>query len=174
MEPILHTLALEPVRVAAAPKPVAGIPVDVFDLAALELPRWQSMLSAINGPIAGVQFFTGRGAAQLLFVYGDAPNNEYGLKLHIGNPGPAGTEHLAAETATRLFTFSEPNEGRVIRNKTAVEWAEVKAKETYSFISVWPTTFSVMLFYAELTAPVSVEVGDTVRFNKETLVMEVP
>jgi hypothetical protein len=100
------------------------------------------------------------------------------VQLHTGNPGGAGTNNIATENTRKEGTF--PNAGGAVRQKKnsgLIEWSEVKAKETYTFFSVWGDVGpekEKFLGYAELNAPVAVEAGDSVKFNKEALVLEIP
>lgn len=95
--------------------------------------------------------------------------------LHVGNPGPGGLEHRAAESTEKPFSWTNTTgEQRFISNAAAIEWVEVKFKETYAFVSLWKGGTGKYQGYAELAAPIPVEIGDTVRFNIGALVLEVP
>jgi len=95
--------------------------------------------------------------------------------FHTGNPGPAGSEHVAGENTKKSFQFAAPAPlARVVGNSAALEWTEVKFKETYTFVSLRSTVSEEFYGYGELLVPVAVEVGDTVRFNINTLQIEIP
>jgi hypothetical protein len=88
------------------------------------------------------------------------------IQLHTGNPGAKGEENIAAENLRPACKFpavteAEAPAGR--KNSTVPEWKEVKAKETYRFISIWIGIGS-FLCWAEMTEPKAVEVGNLFKF----------
>lgn len=93
----------------------------------------------------------------------------YEAQLHTGNPGAEGKNNVAAENTKKNFSLKYPafSEGPALNAAAAIEWAEVKAKETYSWVSLWKA--GVFILSGELTTPVAVEVGDTFKINKEKL-----
>lgn len=94
--------------------------------------------------------------------------------LYTGNPGVEGKEHGAVEEALKEFKWGIPF-NRKMSNSGAIEWLEVKAAETYRFVSLFAANNrSAFQGYAELITPVTVEIGDTVRFNISSLVLEIP
>ncbi len=60
------------------------------------------------------------------------------VKLHIGDPGVAGTANVAGETTRKAVTFSAAAAG-AITNSAALTWTSVSTTETYSFVSFWDT-----------------------------------
>jgi hypothetical protein len=60
------------------------------------------------------------------------------VKLHLGDPGAAGTSNPAAETTRQAVTFSAASLG-AITNSAAVTWTNVSTGETYSHVSFWDT-----------------------------------
>lgn len=58
------------------------------------------------------------------------------VKLHIGNPGTAGTSNPAVETDRIQGTFSTADNG-LIRNSAVLTWPAVSNTETYSYVSFW-------------------------------------
>ena len=59
------------------------------------------------------------------------------VKLHLGDPGAAGTSNPAAETTRQSVTFSAA--AGAITNSAAVTWTNVSTGETYSHVSFWDT-----------------------------------
>lgn len=147
---------------------------DVLDLAALERPRWDDLLASIEGPTAAVSFVATALCDILLQPLHEEILRGWGVQFHTGNPGAAGTEHVAAESTKKTFKWPAPATRRT-SNEAAIEWVEVKGKETVTFVSVW---FGLTLIsfggYGELATPVELEVGDTVRFDVGALVLEIP
>jgi hypothetical protein len=112
-------------------------------------------------------------------LFGAIGTNKIKIKLHIGDPGEAGTANPATETTEKEIEITkELTEGgwligRV--NLAAIEWIEVKAKETYKWISIRDPSATVgtpFILAIELTAPVEVNIGDTFRINKEKLIIK--
>lgn len=93
-----------------------------------------------------------------------AEPNTMVLRLHTGNPGALGIEHIAGENTVKKINFPTTT-GNVRSNKTAAEWVEYKVKETISFVSFWfDITTENFLGYAELNEARLVEVGNTFKF----------
>lgn len=69
------------------------------------------------------------------------PNALY-VKLHVGDPGAAGTANPAVETDRVLATFGTGASGGAISNTAALTWTAVAGAEDYTHFSVWdsPTT----------------------------------
>jgi hypothetical protein len=74
----------------------------------------------------------------------DGPTNVY-VKLHLGDPGAAGTANPAVETDRVEVTFGAAS-GGAIANDAAVEWTNVSTTETYTHFSMWtdPTAGSFL------------------------------
>lgn len=100
---------------------------------------------------------------------------KFELKLHIGNPGTEGKTNVATENTKKICNM--PAAGENLHNEAAIEWVEVKAKETYSFFSLWGKAIfdpePMFLGYGEFTVPIAVEIGDTFKINKEALTITV-
>jgi nitrous oxide reductase accessory protein NosL len=58
------------------------------------------------------------------------------VKLHLGDPGSAGTANAAANTTRTAVTFSAAS-GGAITNSADVAWTNVPNAETYSHVSFW-------------------------------------
>jgi hypothetical protein len=66
-------------------------------------------------------------------------NSVYAVKLHLGDPGAAGTTNPAVETIRQAVTFGTAASG-VISNSAAVTWTSVSTTETYTHFSAWTAT----------------------------------
>lgn len=92
------------------------------------------------------------------------------LQLHTGNPGAEGKANVAAENTRKAASIGAYEAGKGRKTTLAVEWAEVKAKETYAFVSLWEV--ETFLGYFPLTEPVAVEAGDTFKIPAGSLVLQ--
>lgn len=82
------------------------------------------------------------------------------VKLHVGDPGEAGTANPAGETDRISASFGAAASGAVA-NDAAIEWTAVSTSETYSHISLWDAaTAGNCLWTGALTAPVAVVAGN--------------
>lgn len=90
-------------------------------------------------------------------------NDEFWAKLHLGDPGSAGTANPAVETTRKQATFSAAS-GRAITTSAALEWTNVSTTEVYSHVSFWSaSTGGTFLGRDDLSSAAAVEVGDTFR-----------
>ncbi len=84
-------------------------------------------------------------------------------KLHLADPGEAGTTSPAANTTRQAVTFGAAS-GGAISNDALVEWTSVPNAETYSHISLWDAAAAGnCLWTGALTASKTVAIGDTFR-----------
>lgn len=84
----------------------------------------------------------------------------FNVKLHIGDPGSAGTSNPAGETTRKAVTFSAASAG-AITNSGALTWTSVSTTETYSHISFWSDiSAGTFLGSDALNTPRSVTAGD--------------
>lgn len=76
------------------------------------------------------------------------------VKLHIGDPGAAGTTSPAAgDTTRKVCTFSAAAAGAIALTAPPAAWTNVTTTETLSHITVWDhVTAGVFLWSAALTA----------------------
>lgn len=86
------------------------------------------------------------------------------VKLHLGDPGAAGTASPAAETTRQQATFGSAATGRAISNTAAIEWTNVSTTETYTHVSLWDaSTAGNFLGRDDLSSSAAVTAGDTFR-----------
>ncbi len=60
------------------------------------------------------------------------------VKLHIGDPGSAGTSNAAGNTTRKATTFSAASGGS-ITTSAIIQWLAVSTTETYTHVSFWDT-----------------------------------
>lgn len=86
------------------------------------------------------------------------------VKLHLGDPGSAGTTNPAAETTRQQATFGSAATGRAISNTAVIEWLLVSTTETYTHVSLWDaSTGGNFLGRDDLSSSAAVTAGDTFR-----------
>jgi hypothetical protein len=86
------------------------------------------------------------------------------VKLHIGDPGAAGTANPAVETTRKQATFGSAASGGAISNTAQLEWLNVSTTETYSWISLWTaSTAGTFLGSDQLSSDAVMTAGDTFR-----------
>jgi hypothetical protein len=86
------------------------------------------------------------------------------VKLHLGDPGAAGTSNAAANTTRQVVTFGSAAATGAISNTAAVEWTSVSNTETYSHVSFWTASSGgTFLGSDDLSSTAAVTAGDTFR-----------
>lgn len=82
------------------------------------------------------------------------------VKLHLGDPGAAGTANAAAETDRQAVTFSAAS-GGAITNSADVEWLSVAATEDITHVSFWDASTGGNFVGSDaLAATKSLDAGD--------------
>lgn len=83
------------------------------------------------------------------------------LKLHIGDPGSAGTSNPAGETTRQEATFPAASSAATSNDNT-ITWSSVSTAETYSWLSLWTlSSGGTFLGRVQLVSSKTVGVGDT-------------
>jgi hypothetical protein len=91
-------------------------------------------------------------------------NAAYYVKLHLGDPGAAGTSNPAAETTRQQATFGAAASSGAISNTAVIEWTNVSTTETYTHVSFWTaSTAGTFLGSDDLSSSAAVTAGDTFR-----------
>ncbi|MBJ8342762.1 hypothetical protein JGU71_28120 [Antrihabitans sp. YC3-6] len=91
------------------------------------------------------------------------------VKLHIGDPGSAGTANPSAVTTRSQATFSAASGGAIAVTGTLPNWA-MTTGETLSHISVWDaSTSGNFLWSAALSSTRAVVNTDTYTLNTLSL-----
>ena len=86
------------------------------------------------------------------------------MKLHLGDPGSAGTTNPAVETTRQQATFGSAAASRAISNTVAIEWTNVSTTETYTWVSLWTASSGgTFLGRDDLSSSAAVTAGDTFR-----------
>jgi hypothetical protein len=77
------------------------------------------------------------------------------IKLHVADPGSAGTSNAAGNTTRKQATFGSAASGGSISNTADIAWStgEVTTSEDYSHYSAWTaSTAGTFLFSGVITA----------------------
>ena len=86
------------------------------------------------------------------------------VKLHLGDPGAAGTSNPAAETTRQSVTFGDAAASGAISNTVAVTWTNVSTSETYTHVSFWTASSGgTFLGSDDLSSSAAVTAGDTMN-----------
>jgi hypothetical protein len=74
------------------------------------------------------------------------------VKLHVGDPGAAGTSNAATETTRKQATWTASS-GGAISNNGALTWTNVAGSEDYTHFTVWTaSTAGTFGFSGTITA----------------------
>jgi hypothetical protein len=89
-------------------------------------------------------------------------------KLHIGDPGAAGTANASAVTTRNAVTWNAPSAGQMTLSALAAY--SMTASETITHVSLWDSaTAGNFLGSAALTVAKTVSNGDTLTLNTLTI-----
>ncbi|MGW2666115.1 phage tail fiber protein [Nocardia tengchongensis] len=87
------------------------------------------------------------------------------VKVHLGDPGSAGTANASAVTTRSQATFSAAASGAIALTGTNPSWS-MTASETVTHVSVWDaSTSGNFLWSAALSASKAVVNGDTLTLT---------
>jgi hypothetical protein len=96
-------------------------------------------------------------------------------KLHLGDPGAAGTSNPAANTTRQQATFGSAAASGAISNTAAIEWTNVPNAETYTHVSFWTASSGgTFLGSDDLSSSAVMQVGDTFRVPVGDLDLTLP
>jgi hypothetical protein len=84
------------------------------------------------------------------------------LKLHVGDPGAAGTANAATETTRKDITACFPAaSGGTCTSNVAITWTGVAGTEDFSHYSVWSASSAGTFYWSGLITANAVVTGDT-------------
>lgn len=82
-------------------------------------------------------------------------------KIHVGDPGAAGTANAAVETTRKAFTRSAAAAGATA-NAAIIQWTNIAGSETATHITLWDAASGGNCWWVgALTNPVGYVVTDT-------------
>lgn len=82
------------------------------------------------------------------------------VKLHVGDPGSAGTSNPATETDRVQATFGANAAGGAISNTAALDWTNVAASEDYTHFSAWDDPTAGAFQFSGTVTATAVTAGD--------------
>lgn len=82
------------------------------------------------------------------------------VKLHIGDPGSAGTANPAVETTRKQATWAASS-GGASSNTNLLEWTNVAASEDYTHFTVWTASTAGTFGFSGTVTANAVTAGDT-------------
>jgi len=85
---------------------------------------------------------------------------EVWIKLHVGDPGSAGTSNAATETDRVQATFGTNASGGAISNTVAISWTSVAGTEDFTHYSAWDASTSGNFLWSGTMTANSVTAGD--------------
>lgn len=92
---------------------------------------------------------------------GGLPTADVWVKLHVGDPGEAGTANAATETTRKQVSMAAAASGASSSDADLV-WTSVAGTETITHVSVWDaSTAGNCLWVGALTASKALNAGDT-------------
>lgn len=124
------------------------------------LPSWEDIVRFAVGLASGF-------ANQILDMIGNASNitapTAFCIKLHVGDPGAAGTSNAAGETTRKSVSFGAAASG-VVSNDAQVQWTSYpNGTDVLTHVSFWDhITGGTFLGSDALAASRSPASGDTV------------
>lgn len=83
------------------------------------------------------------------------------IKLHIGDPGAAGTANAATNTTRQQATFGTDAASGAISNTAAVTWTSVAGSEDYTHFSAWDNVSAGSFQFSGTVTANAVSAGDT-------------
>jgi hypothetical protein len=102
-----------------------------------------------------------------------APSGVY-AKLHLGDPGEAGTSNAATEATRKAITFAAASGGSMVSTGSpAASWTNVSTTETYTHVSFWDASSAGnCLGSSALSASAAMTAGDTFQLSTVTWTLD--
>jgi hypothetical protein len=82
------------------------------------------------------------------------------VKLHIGDPGAAGTTNPATETTRKLVSFGAASAGG-LTSDVDVSWTNIAGSEDATFFTVWDNLTAGNFLFSGIVAGNAYTAGDT-------------
>jgi hypothetical protein len=95
------------------------------------------------------------------------------IKMHVGDPGAAGTANPAPETTRKLVDWSVPA-GGAMESVAEIEWPDLAAAQTWTHYSLWTAASGGTCGHTGTIAPRSWGVGDDAILPVGTVTMTYP
>jgi len=85
---------------------------------------------------------------------------EVWIKLHVGDPGAAGTSNAATETTRKQASFSAASSG-AITSDGALTWTNVAGTEDFTHYTAWTASSGGTFLFSGTVTANAVTAGDT-------------
>lgn len=82
------------------------------------------------------------------------------VKLHVGDPGSAGTSNPATETTRKIASFAAASAG-VLTSDAALTWTNIAGSQDATFFSVWDNLTAGNFLFSGTISGNSYTAGDT-------------
>ena len=82
------------------------------------------------------------------------------VKLHVGDPGSAGTSNSATETTRKIASFAAASAG-VLTSDAALTWTNIAGSEDATFFSVWDNLTAGNFLFSGTISGNAYTAGDT-------------
>lgn len=82
------------------------------------------------------------------------------IKLHVGDPGSAGTSNAATETTRKQASWTSAS-GGAASNSGALSWTNVAASEDYTHFTAWTASTAGTFGFSGTVTANAVTAGDT-------------
>lgn len=82
------------------------------------------------------------------------------IKLHVGDPGGAGTSNAATETTRKQASFGAAS-GGLMSNDAELSWTNVAGSEDYTYFSAWTASTAGTFEFSGTVTANAVTAGDT-------------
>jgi hypothetical protein len=86
--------------------------------------------------------------------------SEVWIKLHVGDPGAAGTSNAATETTRKQASFSAAASG-AITSDGSLSWTNVSGTEDYTHYTAWTASSAGTFLFSGTVTANAVTAGDT-------------
>lgn len=106
---------------------------------------------------------TGWSAAEANQILDDALAQYPWIKLHVGDPGSAGTSNAAGNTTRQQATYGAAS-GGAASNSGAVTWTSVSTTEDYTHFSAWTASSAGSFGFSGTVTANAVTAGDDFVF----------
>ena len=82
------------------------------------------------------------------------------VKLHVGDPGSAGTSNPATETTRKIASFAAASAG-ILTSDAALTWTNIAGSEDATFFSVWDNLTAGNFLFSGTISGNAYTAGDT-------------
>ena len=90
------------------------------------------------------------------------------VKLHVGDPGSAGTSNPATETTRKIASFGAASAG-VLTSDAALTWTNIAGSEDATFFSVWDNLTAGNFLFSGTISGNAYTAGDTYLIESGSL-----